>query len=228
MGCVYCQNFAFSQHNSGRTVSPAKLGEAFLRIQAEGGTCLDLVTATPNLYGFLKAYEHALKQGFSLPVVYNTSGYENVEILRLLEGTVDIYLTDIRYTDNEIGFKYSAVPDYWTVAKKAVKEMFRQVGAFTSNMKGVIVRHLVLPGGMAGTDEMAQFVAFELSSSVPVSLMSQYRPVHRAKVCPELARRVTPQEYAAALDRIDAYGLTGWMQHFESEEPLRAKPLGWD
>ncbi|HNS35052.1 MAG TPA: radical SAM protein, partial [Mesotoga sp.] len=158
-----------------------------------------------------------------------TSGYEEVSTLQLLDGIVDIYLTDIRYTDDALGEKYSLVPDYWTVTKKAVKEMFRQTGSFREErMRGVIVRHLVLPEGIAGTEEMAEFVAFELSSSVSISLMSQYRPVYRAREHYELSRKISEEEYDYALVVIDRFGLTGWMQHFESKENFRAKPLRWD
>lgn len=229
MSCVYCQNFSFSQKNTGKDLSPEELSRYLIKIQKEGAVCLDLVTPTPNLYGFLRAYKLALEEGFALPLVFNTSGYEEVSILKLLDGIVDIYLSDIRYTDDEIGRRHSLVPDYWTVTKKAVKEMFRQTGAFREeSMRGVIVRHLVLPERIAGTEEMAQFLAFELSSSVPVSLMSQYRPVYRAREFSELSRRITEEEYDYALDVIDRFGLTGWMQHFESKENYRAKPLRWD
>ena len=227
MSCVYCQNFAFSQNNNGKETSPENLGDSFMKISEEGGVCLDLVTPTPNLYGFLRAYDYALERGFDLPLVFNTSGYEDIETLETLDGIVDIYLTDIRYTDDLTGLKYSLVSDYWTVTRRAVKEMFRQVGAFREDeMRGVIVRHLVLPEGKAGTEEMAEFVSFELSASVPISLMSQYRPVHRARDFPELSRRITNAEYNRALEIVDGYGLTGWMQHFESEEAFRAKPIG--
>jgi len=229
MSCLYCQNFAFSQKNAGKVFSFEELSRHFMKIQEEGAACIDLVTPTPNLYGFLKAYELALEEGFSLPVVFNTSGYEEVSTLQLLNEIVDIYLTDIRYTDDALGEKYSLVPDYWTVTKKAVKEMFRQTGSFREErMRGVIVRHLVLPEGIAGTEEMAEFVAFELSSSVPISLMSQYRPVYRAREHYELSRKISEEEYDYALDVIDRFGLTGWMQHSKSKENFRAKPLRWD
>jgi len=229
MSCIYCQNFAFSQKNNGREISVERLGEAFLSVEREGAVCLDLVTPTPNLYGFLRAYEYALVKGFSLPIVFNTSGYERPDTLKLLEGIVDVYLADIRYTDDKIGKKYSDVADYWSVTRKAIREMFYQVGSFKDEeMRGVIIRHLVLPENLAGTREMAEYVAFELSASVPISLMSQYRPVYRASEYPEISRRITQEEYNDALEIIDNYGLTGWMQHFDLEEPFRARPVGWD
>lgn len=229
MSCVYCQNFGFSQLNRGKDLNWKELGKVFIKIQEEGAETLDLVTVTPNTLGFLKALKYALERGFDLPIIHNTSGYENVETLTLLEGIIDIYLTDIRYTSDEIGQKYSGAPDYWTVTKKAVREMFRQVGAFKEFdgiKRGLIVRHLVLPNNISGTEEMAEFISFELSMSVPVSLMSQYRPVFNAKEYPEINRRVNKEEYQKALDILEANGLSGWSQLFDAVEEFRVKPLG--
>ena len=195
----------------------------------DGAETLDLVTVTPNTLGFLKALKYAIERGFDLPVVHNTSGYESVETLRALEGVIDIYLADIRYTSDGVGRKYSGVSDYWTIAKKAIKEMFRQVGSFKGFdeiKRGVIIRHLVLPEGLSGTEEMAEYVAFELSMSVPVSLMSQYRPVFKAKDYRELSRRINEEEYQRALTILEAYGLSGWQQALEAQEDFRVKPLG--
>ena len=228
MKCVYCQNFGFSQLNRGNEIDAKELGKIFLKIQNQGGETLDLVTPTPHLPSILKALEYAAERGFSLPIVYNTSGYEKVETLKLLEGIVDIYLADIRYTSDIMGKKYSGVPDYWTVAKKAIKEMYRQVGPFKSErdfLKGLIIRHLVLPEKISGTEEMLDFLAFELSLSVPISLMSQYKPVYKAFEYPELARRITSQEYNRVLELLEHYGFEGWMQYFDKNEEFRVKPL---
>lgn len=229
MSCVYCQNFGFSQLNRGKDLDWEELGETFLRIQEEGAETLDLVTVTPNTHSFLKALKYALERGFDLPIIHNTSGYEKVNTLKLLEGVIDIYLTDIRYTSDEMGQKYSGVADYWTVTKKAVREMFRQVGSFRDMdgaKSGLIIRHLVFPNEISGTEEMAEFVAFELSMSVPISLMSQYRPVFKAKDHPEINRRVSEDEYRKALDILEANGLNGWSQLFDEREEFRVKPLG--
>lgn len=228
MKCVYCQNFGFSQMNRGKEISAEELGEQFLKIQESGGETLDLVTPTPHLPHILKALEYAIEKGFELPIVYNTSGYEKLETIKSLEGIVDIYLADIRYTSDDLGKKYSGVPDYWTVTRKSIKEMFRQVGAFKKRerfQRGLVIRHLVLPEKISGTEKMLDFLAFELSLSVPISLMSQYKPVYKASEYSELARKITPDEYNYALTLLEDYGFDGWMQHFEEKEEFRVKPL---
>ncbi len=218
MRCVYCQNFAFSHLNNGKEVSDQELAEIFLAFQKAGAKTLDLVTPESHLRSILSALLKVLKEGFDLPVVFNTSSYVNAETLRELEGIVDIYLADIRYTNDEFSFKYSMVPDYWKVTKKALREMYRQVGAFNEEkMKGLIVRHLILPNGVSGTKEAMRFIAEELSTSVPISLMSQYFPVYKAKKIPELDRKITKEEYEYALSIIDEYGLNGWYQPLEEK-----------
>ncbi len=218
MRCVYCQNFAFSHLNNGREVSDQELAEIFIAFQKTGAKTLDLVTPESHLRSILSALIKALKKGFDLPVVFNTSSYVNTETLRELEGIIDIYLADIRYTNDELSLKYSMVPDYWKVTKKALREMYRQVGAFNEErMKGLIVRHLILPNRVSGTKEAMRFVAEELSTSVPISLMSQYFPVYKAKKIPELDRKITREEYEHALSIIDEYGLNGWYQPLEEK-----------
>ena len=230
MKCVYCQNFMISQKNNGADISVEELSEIFLRLQREGAENINLVTPAAHLPGILAGLGLAVNSGLSIPIVYNTSGYERAEIIRLLDGIIDVYLADIRYTDDTNGLKYSGTSDYWTVTQKAIKEMYRQVGAFSENRydtpKGLILRHLVLPQGISGTDAMGEFVAYEMSSSVPISLMSQYRPVFHARDYPEISRRITDREYEDALSLIDHYGLTGWYQHFSGNESHRVRPLG--
>ncbi|TYB81220.1 MAG: radical SAM protein [Kosmotoga sp.] len=226
MKCVYCQNFGISQKNYGNDISIEELARIFLDLQNSGAENINLVTPTPHLPFIISALKIAANNGLVLPIVYNTSGYEKFEILKLIDGIVDIYLPDIRYTDDNIGKKYSKVSNYWTVTRKAIKEMFRQVGAYKEDLnKGLIIRHLVLPEGLAGTEEMAEFVSFELAHSVPISLMSQYRPVYKAKEHNEIARRITDEEYREALNSLEKNYLAGWMQHFTMEEGFRVKPI---
>jgi len=230
MRCVYCQNFMISQKNNGTDISVEELSEVFLKLQYEGAENINLVTPTAHLSGILASLGLAMSNGLNIPIVYNTSGYERAEVIRLLDGIIDIYLADIRYTDDTKGQKYSGTNDYWTVTRNAIKEMYKQVGAFSDRRydapKGIILRHLVLPEGVSGTNAMGEYVAYELSSSVPISLMSQYRPVFHARDYPEISRRITEREYEDALSSIDQYGLTGWYQHFSGTESLRVKPLG--
>jgi len=210
MKCCYCQNFAFSQKNNGTTYSSNKLGEIFLDLQERGCSNLDLITPSPHLMSIVEALLYAIPKGLTLPICYNTSSYETVPILKLMEGIVDVYLADIRYTDDAIGLKYSGVADYWTQAQRAIREMYRQKGS-----NGLIIRHLVLPNNLSGTELAMAFIAEELSPSVSVSLMSQYFPVYQAKVFDEINRKITLEEYSKALDSMEAYGIfNGWTQEF--------------
>lgn len=228
MRCVYCQNFAFSQLNYGREVSSKELGEIFLKLQKSGATTLDLVTPEPHLHSILEALIYGQKNGLSLPIVFNTSSYVNVETLKQLDGIVDVYLADIRYTNDDLAMKYSHVPGYWEKCKRALREMYRQVGAFKSErMRGLIVRHMVLPNGISGTQMALRFVAEELSTSVPISLMSQYFPVYKARNISELARKINEEEYSNALKMVEEYGLNGWFQPLgEENNGVYAKTIG--
>ncbi len=208
LNCCYCQNFAFSQLNNGTQHTSQELSEVFLRLQKSGASNLDLVTPAAHLTSIIEALIYAVPKGLNIPIVYNTSGYERVEVLKKIEGCVDVYLTDIRYTDDLIGMKYSGVSDYWTVTKRAIREMYRQKGS-----KGIIIRHLVLPNGLGGTKKAMEFVAEELSTSVSISLMSQYFPVYRAKEFEQINRKIDENEYAQAVQVLEQYGLhNGWTQ----------------
>ncbi len=229
MRCVYCQNFAFSHLNHGKEIADEELARIFISFQKSGAQTLDLVTPEPHLYAIISALLKASREGFTLPIVFNTSSYVNVETLKELDGIVDIYLADIRYTNDEFSLKYSASPKYWEISQKALREMYRQVGAFNSEkMRGLIVRHLILPNDISGTRKAMRFVAEELSTSVPISLMSQYFPVYKAKKILELSRKITEEEYKQALSIVEEYGLRGWYQPWgEKENNVYAKSIHW-
>ena len=216
--CVYCQNHQFSQTEAGRELSQEELSGLMLGLQEEGCHNLNLVTPTHALPQILQALDLAIERGFRLPIVYNTSGYELAGVLRLLEGIVDIYLPDMRYSDPGVAERLSEARDYPERNREALKEMFRQVGVARFDVEGVIerglvIRHLVLPNGLSGTREILGFVARELSPEVHVSLMSQYRPYHRASEFPEIARQLKPDEYDQALEWLEEAGLeNGWVQ----------------
>ncbi|MDN5337175.1 MAG: putative pyruvate formate lyase activating enzyme [Thermotogaceae bacterium] len=217
MKCIYCQNFGFSQLNNGRNFEIEELAEAFLELQEKGALNLDLVTPTSHLPFILEALSIAIEKGLRIPIVYNTSSYEKVEILKLLDGIVDIYLADIRYTDNETGKRYSGVDDYWSIAKKAILEMYRQVGPFKEEpfKRGLIIRHLVLPNGVGGSEKAFEFIS-GISLSIPISLMSQYFPVYKALNDPVIGRKITKAEYETAIELMEKYHLSnGWIQEFE-------------
>jgi putative pyruvate formate lyase activating enzyme len=219
--CVYCQNYPISQMGNGAERTTGELACQMLWLQEQGCHSLNLVTPTHFMPQILKALGIAKERGFNLPIVYNTSGYESVETLWLLDGIVDIYLPDMRYTDDAVGLKYSSAPHYPEINRAAIKEMFRQVGNLVLDenglaQRGLIIRHLVLPGGLSGTDGVMKFLAEEVSKDVYISLMSQYFPAFRAQEFKEIDRRITPEEYEGACQIMLRYGLeNGWIQNLE-------------
>ncbi|MGB9614807.1 MAG: radical SAM protein, partial [Fervidobacterium sp.] len=226
MKCIYCQNMGFSQKGVGFEIDVEELACAFLKVKENDAKTLDLVTPTPHVPWIVKALDIAKKNGFNLPVVYNTSSYERVEVLKELEGYVDIYLADIRYTENEYGQRYSKVPDYWNIAQDAIVEMYKQVGPFNEDtMRGLIVRILVLPNNVSGHNKALEFIA-NLDKNIPIALMSQYIPHFGAKGDPLIGRKISKEEYENALEKLIALGLDGWMQ-LDEKERVTTFPLDW-
>ncbi len=219
--CVYCQNYPISQMGNGAERTIGELACQMLYLQEQGCHNLNLVTPTHFMPQMLKALGIAKERGFTLPIVYNTSGYESLEALRILDGIVDIYLPDMRYSDNAAAMKYSSAPHYREINRAAIKEMYRQVGNLALDemgiaRRGLIIRHLVLPGGLSGTEEIMKFLAEEISKDVYISLMAQYFPAYRAKEFKELSRRVTSAEYEEAYQIMEKYGLeNGWVQEHD-------------
>lgn len=205
--CVYCQNHQASQEGIGDIMTPHQLADEALELQKAGCGGIGWVTPAHQLPALLETYAIAVERGLELPLIYNTSGYERVETLRLIDGLIDIYLTDLRYSDSAMARKYSGADDYVDVSRGAVEEMFRQAGHFDEGVCwGLIVRLLVLPDNIAGIWESLCFIALELSPRIPVSLMSQYHPVHRAGEFPELNRFITFSEYREALKMARSLG----------------------
>lgn len=218
MGCVYCQNYEFSQQGKGREVEPAELADFMLKLQDLSCHNLNLVTPTHNLPQILKALCIAIPKGLKIPIAYNTNGYELADIIKLLAGIVDIYLPDMRYADKDVGLKYSAVLDYPKHNQEAIKEMYQQVGIAKFDnqgiiIKGLIIRHLVLPQNLSGTEEIMRFISTSLTPDSYISLMSQYFPCYKADQFREISRRITQEEYEMAKNILDKYGLyNGWTQ----------------
>jgi putative pyruvate formate lyase activating enzyme len=211
MRCIYCQNYQISQLGEGREVSPEELAKIFLELQAMGCHNLNLVTPSHVVPQILSALYLAVQKGFRLPIVYNTSSFDSLESLMLLEGIVDIYLADLKYADREIARKYSKVKNYPEIAMTAIKEMHRQVGDLILDekgiaLRGVIIRHLVLPNGLAGTEKVVEFLG-SLSKNMAVNVMDQYYPSYMAWKYPELSRRITQREYHQALSSMKGFRL---------------------
>lgn len=205
-------------------MSPAELAEVMLKLQQEGCHNINLVTPTHVLAAILEALRLAIPAGLCIPLVYNSGGYESQEAIRLLESIVDIYLLDMRYGDADAALKYSNAADYPKYNQAAVKLMYQQVGKpeFSPEgliQKGLIIRHLVLPGGASGTQKVMRFISEELSVNTYISLMSQYLPYHLARNFPEINRRITAEEYHGAQEIMEKYGLHhGWVQESYGQE----------
>jgi putative pyruvate formate lyase activating enzyme len=217
--CSFCQNYPISQLGYGDVVEVQRLASMMIELQRKGAHNINLVTPTHFVPQILAALLHAIRGGLRLPLVYNTSGYEREMTLSLLDGIVDIWLPDAKYGDDAAARRFSGFKDYVASNQAALREMYRQVGhELTLNPdglaeRGLIIRHMVLPEGLAGTPQVLSWLAQELSPRVHVSLMDQYFPAYRAIQDPILGRKTTPIEYLAALNAFDTAGLErGWFQ----------------
>ncbi len=213
MRCVYCQNYEISHLGTGNEVTPEFLAFCFLALQQDGCHNINLVTPSHVVPLILQALIPAAREGLHIPIVYNTGGYDSVSTLKLLDGVIDIYMPDFKYWDADIAKHYSNIPDYPAIARDAILEMHRQVGDLVigpdgTATRGLLLRHLVLPGGLAGTGEILRFVAQKVSRNTYVNLMDQYRPYGRASEFPPLDRKLTKEEFEKALFIAKKYGIT--------------------
>ncbi|MGB9073960.1 MAG: radical SAM protein [Terriglobales bacterium] len=212
--CVFCQNYEISWLGQGRIVGPQELAEMMLALQAQGCHNINLVTPEHVVPQILEALLLAVERGLRLPLVYNTSAYDSLDSLALMDGVVDIYMPDFKFWSPEKARLYAKAPDYPVAARRAIREMHRQVGPLVTDeqgvaLRGVLLRHLVIPGGAAGTPEIMQWIAHELSPDTYVNLMAQYRPAGHvtARQYPEINRCITAQEFRQARDAFRAAGL---------------------
>ena len=223
--CLFCQNYPISQLDVGRQVSVERLAEMMLELQTRGCHNVNLVTPTHFMPQILAALSRAVEGGFRLPLVYNSSGYESVDAVRLLDGVVDVYLPDAKYADDRVARELSGFVKYVEANRAALREMYRQVGDELVldregiAQRGLIIRHMILPERLAGTWDVLRWIAEELSPSVHISLMAQYFPAHKAVGHPVLGRKITDEEYFDALAAFDAHGMQrGWRQELCEEE----------
>jgi putative pyruvate formate lyase activating enzyme len=211
--CLYCQNWDISHTGEGREVTPAQLAGIMLDLQDQGCHNINLVSPSHAVAQILEALAIAAREGLRLPLVYNTGGFDSPEALALLDGVVDIYMPDMKYGDPGLARKYSKIRDYVAVNHAAVKEMHRQVGDLVIDddgiaCRGLLVRHLVLPNGLAGSEAVLRFLGDEISRRTYVNIMAQYRPCYRAMERDELSRRPSPEEMAEVFALAERYGLT--------------------
>jgi putative pyruvate formate lyase activating enzyme len=212
LGCIFCQNWTISHGNEGREMTHDRLASVMLELKKSGCHNINLVTPTHQVPAILRALSMAAAKGLDLPLVYNCGGYESIDTLRLLDGIVDIYMPDIKYMDTGTAFRYSGAKDYPEVVRAALHEMHRQTGDMVIDengaaTRGLLVRHLVLPGELAGTDEVMSFLSREISAETYVNIMDQYHPCFHAHENPPLGRRITRDEYRAAVGSARRAGL---------------------
>lgn len=216
--CRFCQNFPISQLGNGEELCTSMLAERMLKLQRSGAHNINLVTPGHYLPQILAALWLAIPRGFRLPLVWNSNGYETVDALTLLDGIVDIYLPDMKYSEEEPAVRFSAAPGYRDINRAAVQEMFRQVGQLQLDEEGIarrglIIRHLVLPEGAAGSRSTLRWIAETLGEETHLALMNQYFPAYQAENTPGLQRKISDEEYAEAVAALHDYGLeNGWVQ----------------
>ncbi|WP_053765372.1 radical SAM protein [Leptospirillum ferriphilum] len=230
LSCDFCQNFPISQMDYGRPVTPERLSRIYLELESRGAHNINLVTPSHIVPPVLHSLVLAREAGLGIPVVYNSNGYDSVSMLRLLEGWIDVYLPDMKYSSDLWARRISKADGYVFHNRSAVAEMFRQVGPLRLDeegiaKKGLIIRHLIMPNELGGWENSARFIRHELGESVPVSLMAQYFPTNRARSRPLISRRITEEEYERALDVLFAENLMeGYVQEYDARWEDTAAP----
>lgn len=224
MNCVFCQNYEISQFGRGKEITIEELANVMIKQQERNVQNINLVTPTSYALHIVEAIKIARKKGLEIPIVYNTNGYESVETLKLLEGYVDIYLPDLKYYYDDLAKKYSKVDNYFEIATKAIQEMYRQVGTPVLDenrvmKKGLMIRHLILPNEVQNSKKVLKWIKENIDSNVYVSIMAQYFPTYKAKEIPEIARKITKEEYEKVENYL--YGLdleNGYIQELGEHE----------
>lgn len=224
LSCVFCQNYKISHEGSGKEISIEDLADEMLKLEEKKVHNINIVTGFMFVPQIIEAIKIAKQKGFNLPIVYNTSGFESIETLKLLEGYVDIYLPDFKYFYDELGEEYSKVNNYFNVAIEAIKEMIRQrpENKFNENgimEKGVIIRHLVLPNHIRNSKRVLKYIKDTFGKETYISVMAQYFPSNKANEYEKINRKLTEEEWNDILDYIDILGFeNGFLQELEDDE----------
>jgi len=210
--CVFCQNYDISHLGRGEPITPSEMAKAMFKLQEMGCHNINFVTPTHYAPQIIASLPEAIEMGLSLPIVYNCSGYESIEVIRLLDGVIDIYMPDVKYMDEKFSNQFSNAQDYPEVLRKVLKEMHRQVGDLKTNSKGIaerglLIRHLVMPGGVASSETVLKFIGEEISPHSYVNVMDQYRPEYKAYEYSEISRRITHKEYLEAIQMAKRFHL---------------------
>ncbi len=220
--CIFCQNYKISQENFGKEITVERLAEIFLEQQERNVNNINLVSPTPYVPIIIEALKIAKNRGLKIPIVYNTNGYDSLDTIKMLNGYIDIYLPDLKYYDDEIAIKYSKCPNYFNIATKSILEMYNQVGVpkFDRNgiiKKGLIIRHLILPGNIIQTKKILNWVKENLPKDIYISIMAQYFPTYMAKEDCVINRKITRKEYERVLNMLRDFE-NGYIQELGSHE----------
>ena len=233
LNCIFCQNYEISQMGKGKEITIERLAEIFLEQQKRNVENINLVTPTSYVPQIIEALKIAKEKGLKIPIVYNTNGYETIETIKLLQGYIDIYLPDLKYSDNNLAQKLSNAPQYFEIATEAIKEMIKQVGTPVFNkegimQKGVMIRHLVLPNNIENSKKVLKWISKELPKEIYVSIMAQYFPTYKAKEEKyNINRKLTEEEWDEIQNEVSNLGIeNGFIQELgEHEEEYVPK---WD
>lgn len=223
MSCKFCQNYKISQEGLGKEIEIEKLAEEFIRLQNENANNINLVTGFMYIPQIIEAIKIARTKGLKIPIIYNSSGYEKIESLKLLEGYIDVYLPDFKYFDNKIAKRISGIGNYREIAENAIQEMYRQVGTpqFDKNgiiKKGIIIRHLVLPNYIEDSKNVLKRIKENFNESIYISLMAQYFPTYKALESEEINRKLNTEEYEEIEQYIFDLNFNGYIQDLEENE----------
>ncbi len=223
MACLYCQNYQVSQDMLGKSMEIEELAETFLNLQKAHANNINLVTAVMYVPQVIEAIKIAKQKGLNIPIIYNSSGYEKVETIKLLEGYIDVYLPDLKYYYEELSQRLSNINSYFKHATTAIREMYRQVGApkFDNEgmiKKGLLIRHLVLPNHIRNSKMILRWIKEHIDHRVPVSIMAQYFPTHKAMQTEDINRKLTCEEYDEIKQEVIQLNLQGYLQDLEENE----------
>lgn len=224
LNCKYCQNYEISQLGKGKYYSIEELADIFIAQQKNKAENINLVTPTMYIEQIIEAIKIAKKKGLVIPIIYNSNGYENVETIKALESYIDVYLPDLKYSDNELGYKYSNIKNYFEIATSAIKEMYNQVGnpVFDENgmiKRGIIIRHLILPSYMENSKNVLKWIKENMPNDIYISIMAQYFPTYLAKQDKYINRKLTNEEYLEIENYVYELNFeNGYMQDLEENE----------
>lgn len=226
LSCEFCQNYEISQEGLGKEISIKRLAEIFLEQQSKGVNNINLVSPTSYTIQIIEAIKIAKAKGLTIPIIYNTNGYENIETIKLLDGYIDIYLPDLKYAENELAMKYSKIRNYFQVATLAIKEMYNQVGKIELDekglvKKGVIIRHLILPNNTENSKKVLKWINDNMPKDIFVSVMAQYFPTYKAQEIEEINRKITKHEYKKIENYLYSLDIeNGYIQEIGGDEKI--------